>query len=75
MSEVAQELRFMLETAGWQIVERYIRERASDHRARLMDCRTWDDVLRHRGAVEALEGVLLHIERRIREEVEEDAEV
>lgn len=65
-------LRSMLETPGWAIVAVEIERSLTYRRARLEDCKTWDEVQQHRGAIEALTGVLSHIDQQIREEIDAD---
>jgi len=61
-------LRSMLESPGWQIVAEEIERSLGYHRARLEDCKTWDEVQQHRGAIDALTAVLSHINQKIRED-------
>jgi hypothetical protein len=67
----AQAVRYMTETEGWMLVAGEIRRSIDYHRARLEDCKTWDEVQQHRGAIEALTAVLSHVEKTIREGIEE----
>jgi hypothetical protein len=67
-----QAYRYMIQTEGWQLLEVEIRSKIGYHRGRLMDCKTWEEVQQHRGAVESLESVLNHIDQTIREGNEED---
>jgi len=70
--ELAEALRHMCETTGWQFVEQHIRERAADSRQRLMDCATWEKVHEHRGEVTALEGLLAFVQRGVEGGEDED---
>jgi hypothetical protein len=74
-AERAENYRYMVDTAGWRDVEKHIRDRAADHRAQLMTCKSWEEVLEHRHKAEALESVLSHIKESIRKGEEEIAEV
>lgn len=58
----------MVGSEGWQFVAQEIRKKINYHRTRLMDCETWDEVQQHRGSVEALESVLVHVDQNIRAE-------
>lgn len=69
-----QAYRYLIQTEGWQLLEVEIRSKIEYNRSRLMDCKTWEDVLQHRGSVEALESVLIHIDQTIREEGGEGGE-
>jgi hypothetical protein len=65
--EIAEAYRIMMVTAGWQLLEKYVRERAQDERNQLMHCKNWEEVLEHRHRAEGLEMVLSHVEHTIRE--------
>jgi hypothetical protein len=71
----AQAVRYTTQTEGWAIIEAEIHRSLDYHRGRLEDCKTWDEVQQHRGAIRALTAVLSHVEQTIREEVEEGGEV
>jgi hypothetical protein len=68
----AQELRFLIEMAGWRQVEGYIAGRIKDRMQQLLTCETWEEVLQHRAGVEALESVLSHISDTIKKGMEDD---
>lgn len=67
----AQALLYMKDTEGWKVVEKEIRAKIEYHNGRLRDCKSWDEVQQHRGAIEALEAVLVFVDQTIREEVED----
>lgn len=62
----------MTSTEGWKVVEKEIRAKIEYHNGRLRDCKTWDEVQQHRGAIESLEAVLVFVEQTIREGNEEN---
>lgn len=63
----SEALRMMMNMEGWQVVEKHVLGRIADHREQLMHCKTWEEVLQHRAAAEALESVLLFISDSINE--------
>jgi len=65
--EIADAYRLMMQTAGWQLLEKYIRDRSQDERNQLMHCKTWEEVLEHRHRAEGLEMVLSHVEHTLQE--------
>jgi hypothetical protein len=68
----AQALQMMVDTAGYDLLEQFLLDRAADHRQRLMHCKSWEEVLQHRAEASALESVLIYIEQTIREGIEEE---
>lgn len=68
----AQELRLLVDMAGWQQVEGYIAGRIQDRMQQLLTCGTWEEVIQHRAGVEALESVLLYISDTIQKGMDED---
>jgi len=61
-----QAYRYMIRTEGWQYFEQEIRNKIEYHKGRLLDCKTWDEVQQHRGSIESLESVLVHIQQTIK---------
>lgn len=68
----AQELRFLIEMAGWRQVEGFIAGRIHDRMQQLLTCGSWEEVIQHRAGVEALESVLSHISDTIKKGMEDD---
>ncbi|OXM17324.1 hypothetical protein [Paenibacillus herberti] len=68
----AQELRFLVEMAGWQQVESFIAGRIHDRMQQLRTCGSWEEVIQHRAGVEALESVLLYISTTIEKGIDDD---
>ena len=67
-----QAIRDMTQMPGWRMVEQNIRDRAADHKARLMQWSSSpEDVIRYRAAAEAAEDVLRYVEEAMREDDEE----
>lgn len=71
----AQELRFLIDMAGWQQVEAFVTGRIQDRMQQLLTCGTWEEVIQHRAGVEALESVLLYISETIAKGMDEDGEI
>lgn len=62
----AQAYRNMVGSEGWLSLEQEIQSKINYHRRRLLDCKTWDEIQQHRGSVEALESVLVHVDQTIK---------
>lgn len=63
----------MLDTDGWPILEKFIRERIDDHKNQLLRC-SIDDITKHRERVEAYNSVFLYIQQTLDEGMEALAE-
>ncbi len=64
MDEIArmEAVQNMLDTDGWPILEKFIRERIEDHRNQLLRCPI-EDITKHRERVEAYNSVFLYIQQ------------
>lgn len=70
MNDKVQAIEHMLESVGWQMVEKYMKERIEGSKNQLLSC-PLEKVSEHRAEAKALNGVLLYIQRS-RTEGDED---
>ncbi|MNL86358.1 hypothetical protein D3C87_2150340 [compost metagenome] len=54
----------MADSEGWQLLEVEIRRRAQSNRDRLMSCKSMEEVSGCQQAVKALEGILVHVDKK-----------
>lgn len=68
MDEVArmEAVQYMLDTDGWPVIEKFIRERIEDHKNQLLRCPV-EEITKHRERVEAFNSVLLYVRQVIDE--------
>ncbi len=68
MDEIArmEAVQCMLDTDGWPVIEKYIRERIEDHKNQLLRCPI-EEITKHRERVEAYNSVLLYVRQVIDE--------
>lgn len=70
--EKVRALQYMTSVEGWVYLQQYIQSRIDDNMKKLLTCSGWDDVIKHRAKVEALNSVFIYINQTIEEGMNED---